>query len=178
MSAARGPPRLSRAPIDTPLRSRVVPRSLPSIRVTPKNFANVQSAREHVAYDLATDIVGLLQSDARIESRGDNGSVIGHEQVGPAGIAVLVRKNDHPRTVKTALEAVGSPAVVNGAGSVFATEQAREWLRLLEAPERPEMLARARTAALTASFGTATCVQLVPPFMETVATLPLAPPFE
>ena len=28
------------------------------------------------------------------------------------------------------------------------------------------------------SFGTATCVQVVPPSMETDATLPLEPPFE
>ena len=35
------------------------------------------------------------------------------------------------------LDARGIPAVINGAGSVFATPAAREWLRLLEALERP-----------------------------------------
>ena len=39
--------------------------------------------------------------------------------------------------VRDALDDVGVPSVINGAGSVFATPAAREWLRLLEALERP-----------------------------------------
>jgi len=38
--------------------------------------------------------------------------------------------------IREALEAAGIPAVINGAGSVFGTETARDWLRLLEALER------------------------------------------
>jgi len=55
--------------------------------------------------------------------------------------------------VDDALERVGVPAVINGAGSVFATPAADEWLRLLEAVERPVSTARARSAALTAFLG-------------------------
>ena len=43
------------------------------------------------------------------------------------------------------------PAVINGAGSVFGTDIAREWLRLLEALERPASMTRAHSAALTRS---------------------------
>jgi exodeoxyribonuclease V beta subunit len=65
-------------------------------------------------------------------------------------VAVLVRTNVQARTIKAALDEAGVPAVVNGAGSVFATDAARDWLALLEALERPEYLPRARAAALTA----------------------------
>ena len=55
--------------------------------------------------------------------------------------------------MRGALERVGVPAVINGAGSVFATPAARDWLRLLEAIERPTSDARARSAALTPFLG-------------------------
>ena len=45
------------------------------------------------------------------------------------------------------------PAVINGAGSVFATPAARDWLRLLEAIERPTSSLRAHSAALTSFLG-------------------------
>ena len=62
----------------------------------------------------------------------------------PTGGAALIR---------SALEHAGIPAVINGAGSVFATDAARDWLRLLEALERPASTARAHTAALTCFLG-------------------------
>ena len=43
--------------------------------------------------------------------------------------------------------------MINGAGSVFATPAADDWLRLLEALERPVSTARARAAALTSFLG-------------------------
>ena len=43
--------------------------------------------------------------------------------------------------------------MINGAGSVFGTPAGREWLRLLEAIERPASPARARAATLTCFFG-------------------------
>ena len=48
---------------------------------------------------------------------------------------------------------VGVPAVIGGAGSVFATEPAQEWLRLLEALERPTARDRAALAASTCFVG-------------------------
>src|SRR5205823_2530405 len=68
-------------------------------------------------------------------------------------IAVLVRAHAHADVVRAALEAARVPAVINGAGSVFATASARDWLRLLEAIDRPATPSRARTAALTPFLG-------------------------
>jgi exodeoxyribonuclease V beta subunit len=55
--------------------------------------------------------------------------------------------------VRDALADVGVPAVINGAGSVFTTVPADEWLRLLEALERPSSPPRARSVALTGFLG-------------------------
>jgi exodeoxyribonuclease V beta subunit len=55
--------------------------------------------------------------------------------------------------VRDALAAVGIPAVINGAGSVFATDAAGDWLRLLEALERPASSTRVLAAALTPFVG-------------------------
>ena len=71
----------------------------------------------------------------------------------PGHIAVLVRANSQAVTVRDALQAAGVPAVIGGAGSVFATEPALEWLRLLEALERPTARDRASLAALTCFVG-------------------------
>ena len=119
-----------------PLRIRVVDRSDPSIELTRQGFANVNSARAFIARDLAADLVKLLREGVR-----------------PGEVAVLVRTNRHAATVRDALEDAGVPVVINGAGSVFATEAAREWLRLLEALERPASPLRASAATLTSFFG-------------------------
>ena len=66
---------------------------------------------------------------------------------------MLVRTHKTAALVRDELEAVGVPAVINGAGSVFATPAAREWLRLLEALERPTSALRAHSAALTSFLG-------------------------
>ena len=58
-----------------------------------------------------------------------------------------------PTIVRDALHAAGVPAVIGGSGSVFATEPAQEWLRLLEALERPTARDRASLAALTRFVG-------------------------
>jgi exodeoxyribonuclease V beta subunit len=135
--------RLDGAPVATPLRIRVVARHDPDVRRTPTGWSSAAGAREHVTPHFAPDVARLLGAGARV----------GERALGPGDVAVLVRKNDQARAVKAALEAAGVPAVVNGAGSVFATEAARDWLRLLEALERPEALPRARAAALTAFVG-------------------------
>jgi len=137
--------RLSGAPDGAPLRVRVVPREV--VGTTPKGYANLNGARHHVAHDIAADIVALLNSGAEIAEAGG---------VCPGHIAVLSRKNDNAARIRDALEAVGVPAVINGAGSVFDTEAAREWLRLLEAIERPTYPPRARSAALTCFLGWST----------------------
>ena len=132
------------APDPAPLRVRVVPRDTPRVGTTARGFACLNPARQYVACDVASEIVELLRSGAEIEGEGP---------VRPRHIAVLVRTNKNASAVRDALEAVDVPAVINGAGSVFGTEPAREWLRLLEAIERPSYPPRARSAALTTILG-------------------------
>jgi len=146
-------PRLSGVAHQAPLRIRVVRRDEPSIGCTPKGYARVASAREHIAKDLAADLVALLSSPAEVESRSKEGRSLGRAAVGPGHVAVLVRTNRNAALIREALDDVRIPAVINGAGSVFGTPSAREWLRLLEAIERPASPTRAHSAALTCFFG-------------------------
>ncbi len=134
--------RLRGAPDGAPLRIRAVPRD--AVGLTARGYALLEPARQHVACDVAADIVSLLRSGASIDGEGS---------VRPGHIAVLVRTNRNASRVRDALEAVDVPAVINGAGSVFGTEPAREWLRVLEAIERPSYPPRARSAALTTILG-------------------------
>ena len=120
-----------------PLRVRVVDRSDPMIDKTRQGYAGLNSARMFVARDLAADLVRVLGAAA----------------VKPGHVAVLVRYNRHAVAVRDALDDVGVPSVINGAGSVFSTPAAREWLRLLEALERPASPVRARAATMTSFLG-------------------------
>jgi exodeoxyribonuclease V beta subunit len=140
--AANAGARLQGAPDPAPLRIRVVPRG--DVGLTAKGFALLEPARQHVARDVAADVVSLLRSGASISGEGP---------IRPGHIAVLVRTNRNAARVRDALEDVDVPAVINGAGSVFGTEPALEWLRLLEAIERPSYSPRARAAALTTFLG-------------------------
>ena len=146
-------PRLLGAPRPEPLRLRVVHRDDPTIEKTRYGYAGNDSSRRHIAQDLAGDLVGLLSSGARIERRAEDGSVLGHDLVCPGHVAVLVRTHRQAALVRDALDAVEIPAVINGAGSVFGSEPARDWLRLLEAIERPSAPTRAHAAALTPFLG-------------------------
>ena len=146
-------PRLVGAPSDAALRVRVVHRDGPAIQLTQNGFAATDSVRAHVAADLAADVVALLSSNARIEHRSPTGEPIGDEPLCPRHIAVLVRRNADAEHVQDELLNARVPAVLNGAGTVFATRSARDWLALLEAIERPASPVRARTAALTLFLG-------------------------
>ena len=56
----------------TPLRIRVVDRQ--DVKPTPRGYASTGPAREHIAKDLAADIVQLLNSGAEIERRAEDGA--------------------------------------------------------------------------------------------------------
>jgi exodeoxyribonuclease V beta subunit len=147
-------PRLIGAPVAAPLRLRVLHREDGIVTITPqKGLAQAAHSRALIARDLADDLVTLLSSGATVERRHRDGSPAGQEEVRPGHVAVLVRTNRQANLVRGALADVGITAVINGAGSVFATPVAREWLRLLEALERPTSVTRARSAALTAFLG-------------------------
>ncbi len=147
--------RLSGAPVDTPVRVRVVSRtSLP--RAPRRDLAVVGPARELVAHDTAADIATLLAGDAQVEGR----------LVRPGDVAVLVRTNAQGTMVRGALAAAGVPAVLSGTASVFGTPIAHEWLTLLEAIEQPRAT-RLRAAALTCFLGH-TVAQLCGPGSDAV----------
>jgi exodeoxyribonuclease V beta subunit len=136
-------PRLTSAPHPSPLRVRVIARNDPQVRLTPTGLVRADTGRARVVSDLADEVVALLQSDARISG----------DPVKPGDLAVLVRNHRQAADVRAALADAGVPVVDYGAGSVFATEVAREWLVLLESLERPAELGRARSAALTCFVG-------------------------
>jgi exodeoxyribonuclease V beta subunit len=146
-------PRLTGGTNDAALRVRVVLRTEPTIDLTYNGFAATDSARSHIARDLAADVVASLSSGARIEHRTPDGEATRHEPICPGHIAVLVRTHATADLVRDALTAASVPAVINGAGSVFDAPAARDWLALLEAIERPASAVRARTAALTCFMG-------------------------
>ncbi|MBW3650750.1 MAG: UvrD-helicase domain-containing protein [Actinobacteria bacterium] len=146
-------PRLVGAPVAAPLRVRMVPRDEPRVRGTKGGYLTVQSAREHIAADVAADVVRLLSSPAQIVRPSGRGGEREQTPVRPGDVAVLVHRHRDAALVRDALESVAVPAVINGAGSVFATTPAREWLRLLEALERPSAPTPVRGAALTSFLG-------------------------
>ena len=145
--------RLRGAPGDAALRVRVVHRTEPTIEQTNYGYARAPAAREHVARDLAADVVRLLGSGATLEHRTPDGEPAGEEPICPRHIAVLVRTHANAELIRAQLEAARIPAVINGGGNVFGTATARAWLRLLEALERPASTIRARTAAATPFLG-------------------------
>jgi exodeoxyribonuclease V beta subunit len=149
-------PRLHNAPVAAPLRIRVVHRDEPSLKLTRGGSVTNASAREYVARDLAADLTTLLSSDAEIEIRARDGGTQRRERIRPGHVAVLVRTHRNAALIRDALDEVDIPAVINGAGSVFGTAPARDWLRLLEAIERPSSPARAASAALTPFLGWST----------------------
>ena len=110
---------------------------------TAKGWAAAPGTRAYVADDCAADIAELLGSDAAIDRR----------RVRPNDVAVLVRNRWQAADVCEALGRYGVPAVIAGAGSVFETPAARQWLQLLEALERPGNPLRAHAAALTCFWG-------------------------
>ena len=141
------------APHPEALRVRVVHRRDGNVRLTPQDWVSDAPCRQHIADDLAADIVRLLSSPAEVVDR-DIGGVEGEASpVRPGHIAVLVAANRHAAVVRDALDAVGVPAVISGAGSVFGAPIARDWLALLEALERPTSPARVRAAALSVFIG-------------------------
>ncbi|MGI8759318.1 MAG: UvrD-helicase domain-containing protein, partial [Acidimicrobiales bacterium] len=146
-------PRLEGAPEPAALRVRVVHRHAAAVALTPQGYVNAQSARVHIAADLAAEVVRLVSSGAQIVERCDLGTETGRVEVRPGHLAVLVARHRDAALVRDALEAAGVPAVINGAGSVLATPIATEWLRLLEALERPTAAGPAHVVALSVFLG-------------------------
>ena len=137
---------LSGTPCATPLRVRCLERG--QFGRSGRRTIGADAARAWIAADVAADIVELLSSGGTIARGGSD-----EEEVMPRHVAVLVRSNREAADVRNCLGAAGVPAVISGAGSVFSTEVADEWRRLLAAIDRPSSRVNARSAALTCFFG-------------------------
>ena len=146
--------RLAGAPEPAPLRMRVLHGSDGLVPLTAqRREPKTPEARQYLARDLAADVVALLSARPQLVTRRRDGTETGRTELHPGHIAVLVRANAHAVLVRDELHAAGVPAVIGGAGSVFGTKPAQEWLRLLEALERPTARDRASLAALTSFVG-------------------------
>jgi exodeoxyribonuclease V beta subunit len=89
-------------------------------------------ARPQLARMVAQEMVELLGSGAQIRAASGD-----WRAVEPRDLAVLVRTNAQAAMVQTALLDAGIPAVVGTGHSVFATPEAAELQRLLDALLRP-----------------------------------------
>ena len=137
--------RLNGAPIDAPLRLRVLTRA--ALGQKPRAKPKVGAVRPAVARDVTAELVRLLDSKAQLRIDGKS------RPVAPGDVAVLVHTNPQATLVHDTLRAAGVPAVLTGAVDVFRTAMAAEWLVLLQALEQPHRKARARTAALGCFLG-------------------------
>ncbi len=150
-AAAGGDRRGIDGPRTTPVRLRVVRRDqgLPATRSS--GHVQKPAVDAHVSADLAADVRRLLGSRSGVTIRpGDGGEA---RPVRPRDVAVLVRRNSEAARIRDALVAAGIPAVVNGAGSVFRTRAAEDWILLLRTLDAPSMRTRVRALAATDLLG-------------------------
>ena len=146
----RSSPGMVGGPCEAPLRVRIVDRA--QVAKSPNGYAPAGDARQLIARDLAADVRAYLADEARIVDTKPDGSTV-ESPVGPGDVAVLVRANSHASTVREALLRAGVPAVVAGGGSVFGTEPAVDWERLLAAIDKPSSRSAVAAAALTRFIG-------------------------
>ena len=143
----RQEPGLRGQPHPAPLRLRVVADRQPGVRTTFRGKLQKGSLMEWVAADLAADVDTLLASGSRLGEPGAG------RRLAPGDVAVLTRTNRQALMVQRALHLAGVPSVVAGMDTVFASQAARDWLRLLEALQEPASRSRLAAAALTSFLG-------------------------
>ncbi|MGI8492135.1 MAG: 3'-5' exonuclease, partial [Acidimicrobiales bacterium] len=150
---------LKSAPCPIALRARVLHRGDGEVLCIRDGTVAKPSARDLIAADLASDLVGLLSSGALVRSIAPGWSSPEEDHAGgvrvicPADVAVLVPSNREGSLICDTLGRIGVPVVLHGGGSVFAAPAAQEWLQLLEALERPASAPRARAVALGSFVG-------------------------
>ena len=105
--------------------------------------------------DASKIIVSSVSSEiARLILLGRRGKAfIGGRPLVENDIAVLVRKNFEADMIKAALSRLGVPAVLNQTGSVFATDEASEMERLLNAIARPGNIGALKAALASGMLG-------------------------
>jgi exodeoxyribonuclease V beta subunit len=118
-------------------------------RVNKSGGIGIGVLRDHIARDLAADVAATLSSGVEYDAPD------GRRPLCAGDIAVLLHsvRDEAPR-IQAELAARGVPSVINAAESVMLSQAAREWERLLEAMEKPQLPGRVRAAALTSFFPT------------------------
>jgi exodeoxyribonuclease V beta subunit len=139
--AARQSPGL-RGAGGAPMRWRLVGDHQKGIAVTTKGLAGKGPLREWIARDVAADLARLLRSGAEVGEGGEWRPLLEKD------VAVLTRTNAQALAVRDALRAEGVASVVAGLDSVFRSDAAQAWLRLLEALQEPSSRSRAAAVAL------------------------------
>lgn len=162
VDAAHPEPRFSGGP---PVRLRQVTRR--AYRLGGSSAPSAPDARSLLARDVAADVAGRLgtadgggdrvRDDGLGAARGEEGASTGGagrwRPLEPRDVAVLTRTNAQAEAVRSALVALGVPAVVSGPSSVFGSAAAQDWLTLLAALEQPGLHRRATALALTPFVG-------------------------
>ena len=98
---------------------------------------------ERITADIATEMVRLLRSDARIEGR----------LLRPNDFAVLTRSNRQAVLVQSTLRDAGIPSAIGKAGDVFETDELAELQLFLQSVLQPGDLMRLRGALATRFCG-------------------------
>jgi exodeoxyribonuclease V beta subunit len=140
ISPCEHPPHLAvEPPWDQPIRLR-----LPS-DLTPRSATE---ARDMITTDLGHDVIRLLNSSANFQSHPS----VEPRPLRPDDIAVLVSTNDRGLAIAEHFQHHGIPGLFTGSSSVFSTQAAQDWLRLLRAMDfgTPGEI---RLSSLTSFFG-------------------------
>lgn len=110
-------------------------------------YIGLARAQRRIVVAVADEIAGLLTDGQAGKATIDGKGVL------PEDIAVIVRSHGQAARVQEALRARGVPSVVQSTMSIFATPEARELLRVIEAVAEPSNETRARSALATTIFG-------------------------
>ncbi|MGZ5007077.1 MAG: UvrD-helicase domain-containing protein, partial [Methylobacter sp.] len=86
-------------------------------------------AAEEIKTAVINEIAGLLTGDYRLQPM--------NRSLCPKDIAILVRTNTQAKDYQAALRLAGVPSVLNSTESVFASQEAADLYRLLQAVARP-----------------------------------------
>jgi exodeoxyribonuclease V beta subunit len=139
--------------VGAPFTVRIVDNDSPGLVIFRSGLAKKDSAQRVVFADLAAEVQRMLTNDTVIVDRDTDGAITAERPLNPRDIAVLVRKHRDAESVRDALHAIGTPAVVHGGAGVLGTTAATDWLTLLQALEQPSFNARLRAVTLGPFIG-------------------------
>lgn len=110
-----------------------------------------EKMKKHSFQFCADKILELLESENMlVPTRGDGGQYM---RIRPNDIAVLVREHRNARAMKELLAAYRIPAVISQADSVFASDEAKEMLAILQSVSIPRRSDLVSDALMTSSLG-------------------------